>query len=320
MSLSWGFSVGNVRAKEATLLKTNDLEQLASLSSEEQLLSALKDKGFGGADMSGSIDEILKYETEQLWEYARVTAADFKVFYPLLIDNDYHNLKTIIKGVLSGKSYDKLMLHPSVIDTETVEKAIKEKQFSLLPEFCSLAAKEAYEVLARTSDAQLADAILDKSKMEAAIKMSEGFIAEYVKIKVFYENIKTLIKAAKFGKDRDFIERAVYCFVPALENLKIAALSGEKEVLERISAKDILGSREAIEQYEKSPSAFEKYVDEKLMETVRGAKRITMGPEVLMAYVLARLREIKEIGRLASGIRTNSGEATIRERLRMLYD
>ena len=56
------------------------------------------------------------------------------------------------------------------------------------------------------------------------------------------------------------------------------------------------------------------------METVRGAKRITMGPEVLMAYVLARLREIKEIGRLASGIRTNSGEATIRERLRMLYD
>ena len=56
------------------------------------------------------------------------------------------------------------------------------------------------------------------------------------------------------------------------------------------------------------------------METVRTAKRITMGPEVIIAFCLARLAEIKEIGRLASGIRTNSGEATIRERLRMLYD
>ena len=320
MSLSWGFSVGNVRAKESTLLKGNDLEQLASLSNEEQLLSALKDKGFGGADASGSIDEILKHETEQLWEYAKSTSADFSVFYPLLIDNDYHNLKTVIKGFLSGKSYDNLMLRPSVIDTEIIETAIKEKQFSLLPEFIKDAAKEAYEVLARTSDAQLADAILDRSKMKAALDMSSGFVKEYVEVKVFYENVKTLIKAAKFGKDNDFLKRAVYCFIPALEDLQIAALGGEKEVLERIALKDIFGSKVAIEQYKKSPSSFEKYVDEKLMETVRTAKRITMGPEVLMAYVLARLREIKEIGRLASGIRTNSGEATIRERLRMLYD
>ena len=319
MSLSWGYSVGNVRAREVTLLKGSDLEQLASLTSEEQLLSALKDKGFGGTDISGSVDEILKYETEQLWEYLKSTAADFSVFYPLLIDNDYHNLKTVIKGVLSGKSYERLMLRPSVIDIKTVETAVKEKQFSILPEFCAEAAKEAYEVLARTSDAQLADAILDKSKMKASIDMSSGFIKEYVEIKVFYENIKTLIKAAKFSKDREFLDRAVYD-MPGADDLKIAALGGEKEVLERIAAKDIMGSKQAVEQYKKSPSAFEKYADEKLMEKVRSAKRITMGPEVIIAFCLARLRELKEIGRLASGIRTNSGEATIRERLRMLYD
>ena len=319
MSVSWGYSVGNVRAREVTLLKGSDLEQLASLTSEEQLLSALKDKGFGGTDISGSVDEILKYETEQLWEYLKATAADVSVFYPLLIDNDYHNLKTVIKGVLSGKSYERLMLRPSVIDIKTVETAVKEKQFSILPEFCAEAAKEAYEVLARTSDAQLADAILDKSKMKASIDMSSGFIKEYVEIKVFYENIKTLIKAAKFSKDREFLDRAVYD-MPGADDLKIAALGGEKELLERIAAKDIMGSKQAVEQYKKSPSAFEKYADEKLMEKVRSAKRITMGPEVIIAFCLARLRELKEIGRLASGIRTNSGEATIRERLRMLYD
>ena len=76
MSESWGFSVGNVRALEVSLLKKQDLWVMASCTNEQQLVTALADKGFGGAETS-SVGEQISAETKDLWEYAKSTAADF---------------------------------------------------------------------------------------------------------------------------------------------------------------------------------------------------------------------------------------------------
>ncbi len=317
MSVSWGFSVGNVRAREVSLMKKRDLLEMAGCTSEKQLITALADKGFGGGDYS-TVIEMAASETKALWSYAESTAADFTVFHPFLLDNDYHNLKTVIKGVLSGREYKHLLLSPSVVDIETLETAVKEKKFSLLPPFMEEAAAEGYTLLASTSDAQLTDGVLDRSRMKAsldAVKGEKGVLAEYIEQKVLFENIKVAFRAAKANKDADFLKKTLY-FPGKDDALRTAALSGEGAVLEWLETFD----SEAAESFKKSPSEFEKYADNRLMQITKKAKLTNHGPDVITGYVFAKLAEIRAVLMLASGVRTEAGENEIRERLRELYD
>lgn len=316
MSVSWGFSVGNIRAREVSLMKKRDLMEMAGSTSEQQLLTALSDKGFGGAD-SKTAEQMTKTETKALWDYIMSTAADFTVFHPFLLDNDYHNLKAVIKGVLSGKEYKTMLIFPSVVDIETLETAIKEKKFSLLPEFMADDAAKGYEILASTSDVQLCDGILDKSRMKAsleAVKKAPDVLAEYITLKVFYENVKVALRGAKAQKDADFFKKTIY--MPNDDSLVSAAVEGIDAVLEWLKSKD----EQAAEAFKVSPSEFEKYADNRLMAVTRKAKLKTFGPDVMTGFLLAKLAEIRAVSMIATGVRTEAGEEAIRERLRELYD
>ncbi len=316
MLMSWGFSVGNVRAREGSLLKRQDLLELAAFSNEKQLIQALLDKGFGKT--ATEIEQMVKSETDDLWEYVKTTSADFSVFAPFLLDNDYHNIKVVIKGVLSGKEYKHLLLSPSVIDVEVLQTAIKEKKFSLLPEFCAQDVSDGYSLLAATSDAQLVDGILDKSRMKASLNLVENassVLREYIETKVLFENIKVALRGAKAQKDADFYNKTLY--FPGNETaLKNAALEGVQAVEEWLLSFE----KPAAESLKKSSSEFEKYVDNRLMAIIKKAKYISHGPDVIIAYVFAKLAEIRAVLMIASGIRTEAGETAIRERLRELYD
>ena len=48
MGASYAYAVGNVRARESSLLTRQDLDQLLVLSGTDELLSVLRDKGLGG--------------------------------------------------------------------------------------------------------------------------------------------------------------------------------------------------------------------------------------------------------------------------------
>lgn len=322
MSGSWGFSVGNVRAREASMLKREDLDQLAALSTESELVSALQDKGFGSGDKGQNVtfERLIEDETASIWDYARTTAADITVFYPLMLDNDYHDLKTAIKGILSGKEYKHLLSEPTVVGLDSITAAAEQKKFSLLPEYMAEDAKEAYSVLAETADAQLFDGILDKSRMKASAEMSEknAVLSEYIECKIFFENVKTALRAARSGKDRTFLERTVW-LKDGKDELIEAALSGEPAVLSWLE-KMPLGGKKAVESYRTSPSRFEKYADDRLMQAAKAAKKVTIGPEVIIGYIIARLAIVRAVSMVAVGIRTDAGENAIRERLRELYD
>ena len=81
-----------------------------------------------------------------------------------------------------------------------------------------------------------------------------------------------------------------------------------------------LGGEAAVNCYQESPSRFEKYADDRLMEAAKAAKTVTIGPEVIIGYIIARLAVIRAVSMVATGIRTGTDPDVIRERLRELYD
>lgn len=122
------------------------------------------------------------------------------------------------------------------------------------------------------------------------------------------------------GKPPAYLEQAL-CPCPGLDIgiLAAAAAAGEKAVLACMEELDAYGSRQAAERYRESPSSFEKFVDDRTMEVARKGRSVTLGPEPLLGYLVAKEMQQKDLHILFSGLRAGQAEADIRFRLRELY-
>lgn len=322
MAKSYEYSIGSVRAKETSLFTSSEVEQMLGCSDEAQLVRYLNDKGYGEGD---TIDEVISDNTAKMWDYIKSVAPDFSIFNPFFYLNDIHNLKTVLKGTMSGRDYNALLLNPSTIDFDTLKTAVENRKFSLLPQWLSDEADSAYEVLAYTKDARLSDAVMDKAVMEEMLEAGERsgseFLNNYFKTTVFYSNIKIAIRSAKIGTTEDFLRRAL-CEVDEFRMTTIikAAVKGIDNLVDTLEKFTEYELNKAIEAYRLSPSAFEKFVDNKLILMAKeGCKRASSGPEPLMGYYLGCEAEKKVIHIIASGLRTKTDSEIIRERLREIY-
>ena len=322
---SSGFAVGNLRARENTLLKRSDMTQLAGLSSTDTLASFLQDHGFGERGFPASVPELLKQETERLWNYLYDVAPDPKIFDPFLLENDFHNLKVLLKALVKGVDGSENLLFPVTVDPKTVRTALEEKRYDLLPEWMRAATVRAFEVLVSTGDAQLCDGVLDAACMTAQTQLVHArdyrcdLARELIEETVLSNMLKATLRCAKAGKDTAFLsETLVDTTAFSKQQLKTAALSGVDGVLELMEKRG--GSLAlAAERFQQSPSEFERYCDNRLMAVARKAKRITMGVEPLIGYYMARMAEIRNIRILYSGIKTGQPLEVLTERLRELY-
>ncbi|MEE0957375.1 MAG: V-type ATPase subunit [Ruminococcus sp.] len=322
MALSYEFSIGSVRAKETSLLNAQDVEQLLSCRSEAELCAILTDKGMGSG---ASVDAILADYTESTWAYLKSTAPDFDIFTPFLLQNDSHNFKVALKGVMASREYRELMLSPSLTEHDKVVKAVENRRMSLMPECLQKPCDEAYELLAHTSDARAADSVLDRAVMEemlkAAEKCSSEFLRRYLQTTVFYNNIKTAIRAARAETGKEYLEKAL-CECPQFRRNAVidAAVKGSDYLEDALSKYSEYECNKAMEAFRESPSAFEKFVDNKLIRMARDCcKRASEGAEPLLGYYLGTEAEKKVVHIIASGIRTGKDAENIRERLREIY-
>lgn len=322
---SFGFAVGNIRAREVTLLKSTDTEQLLSLDSADSITAFLRDKGFfTGNTHDGDIFDMLENETADLWNYLLSIVPERAVFDAFLYPNDFHNIKVILKGVLKDKDYSPLLKQPGTVEVSILEMAITEKRFDLLEGKMRTATEAAHSAIFKDFDAQLCDSLLDAACMELQLESAREsgipLLKKIITASVFYTNVKIALRCAKTGMSAAFMENAL-CDTGVInkKDFITAALTGVEGVLELLEKTDKIGSSDAAEAYKESPSQFERFSDDYIMGLAKSAKYITVGGEVAVGYLIARLREISAVRIIVSGKRTGQSEAEIRGRLRELY-
>ena len=323
MALSYEFSIGSVRARENALLGKTDIEQLLGCKSVDELCRLLEDKGYG----SGSgFDEIIERHSDEVWAYLKSVAPNYNVFSPFLIQNDVHNFKVVLKGTMSARDYyTSLLISPSTVEHKVMIHAVEHRSMKELPEWMAPAAEKAYDLLAHTGDARACDAVLDKAVMLEMLRLGAGFRSEFLKkyfrTLVFYNNIKIAVRGARTGADKHYYKTALPRF-EGFDRDKIiaAALKGTDALLEVLSKTRDFGCDKAIEQYKVSPSAFEKFVDDRLIISAKeSCKRASEGAEPLLGYYLGEEAQKKVLHIIASGIKTKTETDIIRERLREIY-
>ncbi|MBP5158946.1 MAG: V-type ATPase subunit [Lachnospiraceae bacterium] len=313
------YAVARIRTKELTLFSKQVIDQLMACKTYNDVLRLLTDKGW---DCEGkSPEEFLAAEREKTWDLMRELVDDMSVFNVFLYANDFHNLKAAIKQVCVVDDVPNVFMRNATVGEDLCMKAVKEKDFSILPENMREAAAEAYEVQLKERGSQMCDVIVDRAALEAiykAGKESKNPLFEgYAELKCVAADINTAIRGCKAGKSLEFFKRAFApCDTLDLKALTDAALSGIDAVYDYLQTTQYADAVPAIKE---SLSSFEKWCDDRMMAHIRPEKYNPFTIAPLAAYILARENEIKSVRIILSGKLNDLPEDTIRERLREMY-
>ena len=168
---------------------------------------------------------------------------------------------------------------------------------------------------------QLCDVIIDRATMEAILaagkKSKAAIIRDYAESTVAVANIKVAVRCCKTGKSLEFMKRAMApCKTLNVERLAHAALVGLDAVMEYLNG---AGYAEAAEALKESPSAFERWCDNRIIETIQPQKTNPFSVGPLVAYVIARQNEIKTVRIILTCKQNGLSDDSIRERVREMY-
>ena len=320
MQQDFTYAVARIRFRETKLLSDTDLNALLMSSDADAVMRLLRDKGWGD-NTDCRPEELLSLEENKLWEFINETVDDISVLNFLLIPNDYHNLKVILKCITRDLEPDSMLIEDSVEDAQAIYKAIKSREYGDLPEYLQEVAQDAMTTLLQTSDGQLCDIIVDKACMEHVYRLGKesksDIIRLYCELFVAAADIKIAIRCANTKKKLDFIRRALAeCDTLDVERLAQAACEGKDEVIAYLGTTEY---RSAVEAIETSMSAFEKWCDDYMTNAMKPQKWEPFGIGPVVAYIIARQNEIKAVRMILSAKLNDLSENTIKERLRDMY-
>ena len=318
---NYTYAVASIRVMELSLFSAATLEQLMACKTYQQCLQFLTEKGWGDADTPLNADAILTREREKTWETIASLQVDLAVFDVLSLPKLYHNLKAAVKEVCTEHHTPGIFYSDCPISGEDMMAWLRDKDYEAFPAPMRAAAQEAYETLLQTRDGQLCDIIVDRAALEAIAKAGrearDDIIRDYAESTVAVADIKIAARCAATGKTIDFMQRAMApCASLSVDALAIAAQSGMANLTDYLQS---VGYGDAAEALKQSPSAFERWCDNRIIETIQPQlyNPFSVGP--LVAYVLARENEIKTVRIILSGKQNDLPEASIRERVRNMY-
>ena len=321
MSEMYTYAVARIRAWEVSLFSNAVIEQLIACQSSAQCLQFLAERGWGDNDTSADAERMLKREEEKIWQVMKELSIDMKKFDVLSYPKLFHNLKAAIKEVCTEDTGRDIYYEDAAVPGKEMLEIIREKDFGRLPGIMSSVAAEAYDTLLHTRDGQLCDIMIDRAALDAIYKAGmeaeDKIIRDYAESAVAVADIKIAVRSQKTAKTIEFMKRAMAeCKSISVDQLSRAALNGPEAIRDYLAGTEYAGGAEALAE---SPSAFERWCDNRIIQTISPQKyeSFTIGPVV--AYVLARQNEIKTVRIILSGKRSELPDDSIRERVREMY-
>lgn len=143
------YTNGVIAVKERNLLGEK-LLRFVDMTAEE-VLRALLESGFGSGSESHEGEALCEAEERSLDAFIREYAPSKVELEYLLSPRDFHNAKALVKAVKLNTDAEKMLAPEGLISVETIKSAIKNSDYSALPEVLA-------EALAAVSEQELSGA------------------------------------------------------------------------------------------------------------------------------------------------------------------
>jgi len=313
-----------LRAREARMLTEERAMRMLEAPGFSEAAKMLSDCGYDDfSELSANeIDGALNEKRGALFNELAGACPDSEIVDVFRTKYDYHNIKVLIKSRSLNIDADRLYIKSGRITPEKLVEAFDEEKYSELPEVMADAIKESAAVLARTSNPQLSDFILDNAMFSEmkALASESPFISNYVKVLIDAANLKACVRALRMGKDSDFLKSALIQGGNVDSDRLSAATSGEGfEPLFKSTVLEQAASKAAETVSGGAQTAFELACDNAVTAYLKGAKLISYGEEAVAAYIAAAENEITAVRMILSGRISDINPEILKERLRDFY-
>lgn len=348
----WASPVGRIRIIEKGLLTKGDLRKVLDTDSLEGALAALRDSFYGPyvskLENSALFESALQKAAKDAGDSVMQLAPEPMVIAAYRARNDFHNLKVFLKSeVLGVLGEEEAFTHLGNLPPDSLKKmlegAVEEESPLEPPEFEADSIEESAwkvalklvdlysQVLQATEVEELCsfevDSWIDKEyyAWAAVVYRKHGYdqLFDFIKAEIDIVNLKMAIRARLLEISDDNFD-------------KIALLGGNLKVVELAQAysqgldsiaslyeKTMLGDLAkrgvSLAQRSEPLTAWERECDNVMIEIIRKAAKICLGPEPVFGYMFGREIEVKNLRIILSGKQALIPEHEISGRLRESY-
>ncbi|MDF2674066.1 MAG: V-type synthase subunit [Clostridiales bacterium] len=320
-------SIARIKAMENRLINRAKLDSLIDAKDFSDSIKMIQDTPYGEYVASASYESGLKIALEDVYKNMYKIIPIHEVVDVLAVRYDGHNIKSILKGKLSGLDTSSILVNVGTIPTDSLKHMILEEDYDNIPQTLVKTLQKAVSTFKVSGDPQDIDLIVDKGIFEYAMEIAkdskDDYLLEYVKFNIDITNIKSFIRIRAQERSIEFLDK-VFIDGGKLEYNQFASYINEslERFADKLSYTDFnKWSDQGIAEYIRNGDlgSVDRYGDNYIIEHIKKSKFINLGTEPIIAYIYARENEIKALRIILTGKKSNVHPEKIRERMRDVY-
>ncbi|MCL6642844.1 MAG: V-type ATPase subunit [Candidatus Bipolaricaulota bacterium] len=325
---AFAFATGRIRALEAKLLNRAHYQRLLDAADASEAWRVLAELGYTKAAERKLEDyeDVLTGELREL--YALLAALSPTPERTLWLQRryDFHHIKAYLKAKLLGEDPTESVFDGvGTVSPKLIEVSVNTGVWSELPPELAASIERALRAYESTHQAQTIDTVVDQGLFTYLHTATGGYSFPEMLVAIWADllNLKSLMRAKLMGKDRAFAQGVL---VPGgsldasrLLALMDAAMETWADELRHTPYAEVLHRGLASLTERRSLALFERLSDDFVTGFLKRAKLALYGAEPLIAYVLAKETELKNMRILLVGKLNGLSKEILEERLREPY-
>jgi V/A-type H+-transporting ATPase subunit C len=326
----YAYAVARIRGLETRLFDRQWIERLLS-ENAEGILKVLGDSAFQEAvsrvGRPQDVDSGLVAFTAETLQVVSGISPEPELIDLFRIRWDFRNLKSSLKSSLLKRPNEGIGLAdgPGTLALTTIEKAVSEDNYALLPAALSDAARQALDDYRDHSELARVDRILDNAlwshQLSAAASARNAFLEGFFRAEIDLINIRTFARIKQSERDVSDLYQALIEGGHLDRSFFADHLGEPMEAFARGLEYGRYGKLADVFR-EWSPErayVLERECDNVLLDHVDQAKRQAYGIEPLVAFIVRRQLEVKLVRMAITARLDGVGRDVVEERLRAAH-
>ena len=308
----YAYAVGRIRILETKLLPASFFERLLKTASVQETLRLLDETDYSSEALAVDYEQAFEEELEGVYRFLRTLTNDAPELLVFLHRWDVHNLKLLV--VADGRGQPSRL---GVIPFTELEQMVAAGDYTGLP-------RELAATLADLPESGPARAAaLDRAYYrygQRILGKGPALLRDYWRARRDLINLMLFLRLRKKGGSvQEFTRFMVEPGVIARDNWLAQYVENQPQlakVLESTPYRNMVSGDEGMQT---ALPDLERAIDDLLLDMIAAAKRIPLGIEPLIGYLLAKEREILNLRLVITGKLNKLPEETVRRRLRNVY-
>lgn len=327
----YGTAVGRIMVREAGLFNWQRVERLIEADYHDALRILLETR-YGryleGVTVSKGIEDGLQRFMADEYRFLDEVCAGTFVAEFMHAKYDFHNLKVALKRLYFGGGEEEMISRLGSIDSGELERSVEKHRSGYLPGYIERAIERTRAAMERWGDdPQMLDTVIDRLFLERRLELTRleksRFLVSFARAAIDVANLKLLLRGRSVDKGRDYFMEAL-CEGGQLGKTRLIELAGESA--ERLTAR-LLATRygrmldKVLEAGEGSAglTSLDRASEEFLVEKLDSSRRMAVGPERIVRYMMALENEVAMLRIVLMGKLHGLSSATIEARLSPVY-